>query len=709
MPALPGFTDNPFQTRDDLVRASIALIKPLERYRSPQRAFIKLSTDTAAGFDEVAAQLEGFARPLWAIASLLAPGNSADGLDLDIDSWVCGLRAGTTPACSEYWGDLGNSDQRMVEMESISYALLMAPEAFLSGMDALSRENLETWLRQINARQIPRNNWRWFRVLVNLALGSQEEDIVAHDLNVLDSFDLGEGWSSDGLWGDERKQVDYYSGSFAIQFARMLYVRFMEDRGLASHDRNRVERYKQEARQFASAFWRYFDVDGSAIPFGRSLTYRFAFAAFWSAVALAGVQLDAPLDNIGVVKGLLFRHLRWWRKHPGIFNTDGTMNIGYAYPNMFLSENYNSPQSVYWCLKSFTIICLPKTHHFWTAKELRHPLAVQILPALQLLDEVKLLWPPRHIICNGRSHHFLLSAGQGTTKAHRAREAKYGKMAYSSFFGFSVPSGPLLEQLASDSTLTVSLDGGEQWIVRANPFDVRHRQIPIIASDGTAKIDEVTRSVPSLVSTWRPKKAIEFQVQTILIPASDLWSGWHFRIHRVKWSPAAIVPGIIKLVDAGFAASGSTKTGILVAEKELKRLLDQNSAGMEGWGKDEQSCLILSDCSASGVVDLQRELMSAPCSGYGKLATEKAALVVRADANTNLITQRTLVPAIQNTLVAETGLKTTAEVWLATGIFAVSKTSGIGMKEVQKLWFKRPTIHVAAKTEEEEGVRIMLP
>lgn len=66
------------------------------------------------------------------------------GLGPDVDSWVCGLRAGTTPAYSEYWGSLGNSDQRRVEMERIAYTLLMAPEAFLSGIDVLARENLET-------------------------------------------------------------------------------------------------------------------------------------------------------------------------------------------------------------------------------------------------------------------------------------------------------------------------------------------------------------------------------------------------------------------------------------------------------------------------------------------------------------------------------------------------------------------------------------
>jgi hypothetical protein len=447
---------------------------------------------------------------------------------------------------------------------------------------------------------------------------------------------------------------------------------------------------------------------GSAIPFGRSLTYRFAFAAFWAAVAIAGVQLDVPLNSIGVVKGLLLRHLRWWSKQPGIFNTDGTINIGYTYPNMFLSENYNSPQSVYWCLKSFTILCLPESHPFWTAKELPHPLAARLLPGQPLLDEVKLLWPPRHILCGGRSHHFLLSSGQGTTKAHRAREAKYGKMAYSSFFGFSVPSGALLEQMAPDSTLSVSLDDGEAWIVRANPFNVRDRQIPILTSKAPAGMETVARAVPALVSTWRPKKAIEFEVQTTLIPALELWSGWHFRIHKVRWSPAAIVPGPIRLVDAGFAASGAARTGLLCTERELKRLLDQDAAVVEAWGKDEHRCLILSDGSASGVVDLQRDLMFAPRSGGDRLATESPALLLRADANTNLVMQRTLIPAVQHTLVAEAESKSAAEMWLATGIFAVSKTSGIDVTEVQKLWLKRPKIQVTAKPGEEDEIRIML-
>ena len=77
----------------------------------------------------------------------------------------------------------------------------------------------------------------------------------------------------------------------------------------------------------------------SSVPFGRSLTYRFAMIAFWSAVAFSGVDEFSP----GVVKGLILRHLRWWQQQP-IFDRDGILTLGFAYPNLAMCEDYNSPK-----------------------------------------------------------------------------------------------------------------------------------------------------------------------------------------------------------------------------------------------------------------------------------------------------------------------------------------------------------------------------
>lgn len=36
-------------------------------------------------------------------------------------------------------------------------------------------------------------------------------------------------------------------------------------------------------------------------------------------------------------------------------------------------QDYNSPQSPYWALKSLLILALPKSHPFWAAKEEAYP------------------------------------------------------------------------------------------------------------------------------------------------------------------------------------------------------------------------------------------------------------------------------------------------------------------------------------------------
>lgn len=78
-------------------------------------------------------------------------------------------------------------------------------------------------------------------------------------------------------------------------------------------------------------------VTGRGLPFGRSLTYRFAMSSFWSALAFADVELPAPL-TWGVVKGLQLRNIRYWARQPGAYNSDGTLTIGYCYPNLNITE-----------------------------------------------------------------------------------------------------------------------------------------------------------------------------------------------------------------------------------------------------------------------------------------------------------------------------------------------------------------------------------
>ena len=82
-------------------------------------------------------------------------------------------------------------------------------------------------------------NWLWFRVFANLALRSIKSSLfnpeqMSRDLARLEEFQFppnpavgdaaaSAGWSNDGP--DNVFQRDYYSSSFAIQFAQLAYSR----------------------------------------------------------------------------------------------------------------------------------------------------------------------------------------------------------------------------------------------------------------------------------------------------------------------------------------------------------------------------------------------------------------------------------------------------------------------------------------------------
>lgn len=188
---------------------------------------------------------------------------------------------------------------------------------------------------------MPNTNWLWFRVFANLGLkkngGKFSQERLDADIEHLDTFYRGEGWSNDGPEGIH--QMDYYSSSFAIQFLQLLYAKLAGD-----EDPARAEQFRERARTMALDLVHYFDLEGRAIPFGRSVGYRFAMVSFWGALAYADVELPEPL-TWGMVKGIVMRHLRWWQTQHDMWNANGTLSLGYSYPNMYITENYNSSGS----------------------------------------------------------------------------------------------------------------------------------------------------------------------------------------------------------------------------------------------------------------------------------------------------------------------------------------------------------------------------
>jgi hypothetical protein len=489
---------NPIKSREDLIDAVKQIVNPLKPYYSKGRARLEVGSSGASYSDDIAG-LEGFSRVLWGLVPLLAGGGNSEIWDICLQ----GIKNGTNPAHEEYWGEIKDFDQRAVEMAAFGYALALIPEKVWNPLNDLEKENLFTWLNQINHISVYDCNWLFFPVMVNLGFKAAglpyDREKVRKNLERIDEFYLDEGWYADGL----EAHCDYYV-PFAIHFYSLFYAKLME-----KEDPVRAEKYRNRAATFAKDFIYWFSKDGSALPYGRSLAYRFSQSAFWSALVYAGVE---PF-SLGEMKGLILRNLRWWFKQ-SIFDTNGLLTIGYCYPNLLMAENYNAPGSPYWALKTFLLLALPKEHPFWQAEE-KH---------LPFLKEKVFQKSPRFILCRQEElgHTVAFNAGYKHTNDHPHAGAKYEKFAYSNLFGFSVQKADWgLSQGAFDSMLAVS-EGD-------NLFRGKKTCVDFSVSENV------------IYTNWKPFADVD--IKTWLVAGAP----WHIRIHCIEAGRA------IDYADGGFA------------------------------------------------------------------------------------------------------------------------------------------------------------
>lgn len=524
-----------------------------------------------------------------------------------------------------------NLDQKMVEACPIGFTLAIAGKDFWDPLTDEQKTNVANWIGSMNDKEMPNTNWLWFRVFANLGLRANgapysHEKIMA-DVEHLDGFHRGGGWSNDGPEG--YTQMDYYSGSFAIQYLQLMYSKLATD-----FDPERAATCRERAQQFALDFIHYQDPNGHTIPFGRSLTYRFATIAFWSAFAFADVEPPAPL-TWGIIKGLVLRNLRWWQQHPHIFQPNGMLNVGYTYPNYYLAEDYNSPGSPYWCMIVFACLAVPETHPFWSSEEEAHPFTQTPSP----LPAIKALEQPKHIMVHKGGHTFLLSSGQKCHYPLKATHAKYGHFAYSAWHGYSVPTGNYtIEQFVPESALALSDDGGELWKLRREVENAK-----IVQIDG----------LPVLYSTMHPWKDVE--VKTWLVPPTDEAPNYHLRVHCVKTGRE------LRGIEGGFANLGNRQN----RPKPVEVRVGSGSPGTQLTG---------SKWGMSGI----RELL-VPEDRQGKICD--------VDANSNLLAPRTYVPSLHNVFQAGT------TTWLVAGVFAMPSCVPDWMDKFSEAWEeKRPKV-----------------
>jgi hypothetical protein len=527
-----SLADNPLERREDVRAALETLFEPLTACFSAGGARVRIDASEAV-FDTVAAEFEGFARPLWGLAAAAAGG-------IALDCWPRyrqGLTNGVDPLHPEYWGAIKDIDQRLVDLAAIAFAVRVAPAELWEPLDDATKANLRRYLIEARSREFSNNNWKFFLLIIDLALESVDaaQDTATHDemLAEIDGFYEGDGWYRDG----ETEQRDHYI-AFAFHFYGLLYARLGEGREA------RRMAFRDRAALFARDYRYWFDDSGGGLPIGRSLTYRFAMAAFWGALAFAGVEA-LPW---GEIKGLYLRHLRWWAK-TAIMRRDGLLTLGFAYPNANIVEDYSSAQSPYWALKAFLPLALPAEHPFWMAQE---------LPQISSPDPV-FQERPGLLIHQEPGNTVALSSGQANP-AIRSGAEKYAKFAYSTRYGFSVESD-----------------------LRAANRCTLDSMLALIDADGVSRVRERCDAAwfeeGILWSRWSPWR-------DVIVETALWWEGpWQMRQHVVETKRP------LRSIEGGFAINRSkpiasleppnARVGVAaVSETDLSGVLAAGDSGL---------------------------------------------------------------------------------------------------------------------------------
>lgn len=575
-----------FNSYDDVAKSVELLMQPLLKCFSECSTNVQIDSSGAC-FGRSAISLEGFARPLWGLVPYEIGGNQWEHWHVYLE----GLRHGTDPDCEYYWGDMPDNDQRLVELAAISFAIILIPEKIFKPLDEKSQANVVKYLQQAMSRSVNDSNWRFFTVFIALAvqsLGYDSGNIIEENLERVDKFHVGDGWYRDGLGLDDEHRIDYYN-PFAFGFYQLIL--------LGMNVKNSwTTKYESRIRVFAEQFANFFDTDGSSVPYGRSLTYRFAAGAFWGALPFIDFDdlknsensaniTDWPLEW-SRIKSIYLKHLSWWSKQPLSYGGTGLLSVGYFYPNTFFSEIYNSACSPYWAFKVFLPLALSRDHPFWASKKVvlevpKKPLVSQKVPGF---------------IFQHRDHDTTMFVSGPQIKEMRFSGEKYGKFAYSTKWGFSVESDlRKFDNGVFDNMIAFSIDEKQ--------FSVRDRY-PVAAIG-----DNV------LYSEWSPYKGVF--VSTWILPETD----WHVRVHIIDVKDDAYVQEF-KTIEGGFCVPRSSHYKI----------------------EDDNGIYVQTDDGISGVRELD--------IGHTDQKWRTPRIQSRNPGNTNLIHPFTLVPQLKGAVAA---------------------------------------------------------
>ncbi|WP_328319149.1 DUF2264 domain-containing protein [Streptomyces sp. NBC_00388] len=452
-------------TRDDWEAAADDLLLAVRPYASPRHGLINLPGRRPSWSGRRSDGLEGYARS-WLLAAFRVAG--AKGLDPHgfLPRYAEGLAAGTVPALEragtedpDRWPSTADVPQAVVESASVALGLRLTRPWLWDALDDRTQQQAVDWLLPALRPSPVNNNWWLFGLTVAGFLQDagietdRARQTIDRALSRIEDWWLGDGWYSDG----PNRSFDHYN-AWAMHFYPVLHAHLGGDGEL-------LARYGPRLAAHLDAYTRMFGADGAPMPYGRSLTYRFAAAA---APWLGAMTGHTPLSP-GATRRLASGTLRYFmegdegpqpspaevaevatvaeadrqdRTAPAVRTraprrraTDerGLLTLGWHGPYEPIIQPYSGPASPYWASKGFLGLLMPADHPVWTARE--EPLPVETS------DAVTVLGPPALLIQSTAADGLVRLHNHGSNHVGEGDDPGYSRYAYSTRTGFTTAVG----------------------------------------------------------------------------------------------------------------------------------------------------------------------------------------------------------------------------------------------------------------------------
>lgn len=337
------------------------------KYRSPNGALVYYPGALSSKGRKINA-LEGFARYFPLAASWISGGNNnnviLDNKKIDLVALLHeGIVAGTNTKNKEYWGNIKNRDQRIVEAADIALGLWISRDYIWKTFSSIEKKQIAIWLNQAMDKEFENNNWNLFPIIIHKSLESlgfnnkvNDKRIAEAYINYKKQFYLGEGWFNDPPNG-----IDYYN-AWAIH-----YSLFWLDQIDPQFDPVFIRNTHKEFLEF----YRYLFSENGFPIMGRSSCYRMA--------APAPLVTGALIIPNEVSPGLAFRalDLTWsfFIKENSL--QKGTVTQGYLEPDMSLLDSYSGAGSCQWSLRSLIVAFYVDNYiTLWNSPEAKLPIEI---------------------------------------------------------------------------------------------------------------------------------------------------------------------------------------------------------------------------------------------------------------------------------------------------------------------------------------------